>query len=72
MPTAADLEHLPLAEKVQLVMQLWDQIAKSGAAIALPESALIEAERRLDELLANPSSGISEDEMWRRADAQRK
>lgn len=72
MPTAADLEHLSVPEKMQLVMALWDQIAHSSAASALPDSVMTEAERRLDEMLADPSSAISEDEMWRQADAQRK
>lgn len=71
MPTAADFEHLPVSEKVQLVTELWDQIAKSGEPITLPGSVVAEAERRLGEMTDNPSLGISEDEMWRRADAKR-
>jgi putative addiction module component (TIGR02574 family) len=72
MPNAADFEDLPVAEKVLLVTQLWDQIAKAETPITLPSSVLIEAERRLDEMIADPSMGITEEEMWRRADALRK
>jgi putative addiction module component (TIGR02574 family) len=71
MPNAADFEHLPVAEKVELITQLWDQIAKSGQPIAMPMSVVAEAERRLDELIADPSLGITEDEMWRRANVLR-
>ena len=71
MPTAADFEHLPTSEKVQLVTELWDQIAKSGELAALPDSVITEAERRLSEMTADPSMGISEHEMWCRADAKR-
>jgi hypothetical protein len=34
-------------------------------------SVVAEAERRLDELIADPSLGITEDEMWRRANVLR-
>ena len=71
MPTAADFEHLPVSEKLQLVTELWDQIARSREPIRLPESAIAEARRRQDEMLADPSIGITEDEMWRRVDAKR-
>ena len=70
MPTAADFEHLPVSEKLQLVTELWDQIARSREPIRLPESAIAEARRRQDEMLADPSIGITEDEMWRRVDAK--
>ena len=71
MPTAADFEHLPVSEKVQLVTELWDQIAKSGEPVTLPDSVITEAQRRLDEMTGGPAQVISEDEMWRRADAER-
>ena len=71
MPSAADFENLPIAEKVQLVTLIWDQIVKSGEPLTLPDSAIAEAERRLDDLLADPTQGISEDEMWQQADAHR-
>jgi hypothetical protein len=37
----------------------------------LPEWAIQDAERRLNEFLADPSIAISEEEMWRRVDAGR-
>jgi putative addiction module component (TIGR02574 family) len=72
MPSAADFEHLPVAEKLRLVTQLWEQIVNSGESVALPNSVIFEGERRLDEMLADPSLGISAEEMWRQADAKRK
>ncbi|MGV3486949.1 MAG: addiction module protein [Planctomycetaceae bacterium] len=62
---------MPISEKVQLVTELWDQIAKSGESITLPGSVIAEAERRLGEMTDHPSMGISEEEMWHRADAKR-
>jgi putative addiction module component (TIGR02574 family) len=72
MPSAADFEHLSVAEKIQLVTQLWDQIASSDQPIALPAATLAVAEQRLDEMISEPTPGITEDEMWRQADALRK
>jgi putative addiction module component (TIGR02574 family) len=71
MPNAADFQHLPVAEKLELVTQLWDQIANSGQPVALPKSVVVEAERRLDEMVAEPSLSITEEEMWRQADGLR-
>ncbi|MEX1040969.1 MAG: addiction module protein [Pirellulaceae bacterium] len=72
MIKAADFEHLPVAEKLRLVTQLWDQIAVSGEPIVLPDPVISEAERRFDEMVADPSIGISEEEMWRQASEKRK
>jgi len=72
MIKAADFEHLPVAEKLKLVTQLWDQIATSDEPVLLSDSVITEAEGRLDEMIADPSKGISEEEMWRQANEKRK
>ncbi len=55
---------LPIAQKLQLVELLWDDIAKSSNPIPLPEWVEREASRRRDEMLADPSLGKSHQETW--------
>lgn len=64
----ADLRNLPLAEKLRIVTQLWDDIAASSEPMVVPPEVLREALRRSDELKVNPSAAIDEDELWRRVD----
>ncbi len=59
---------LPVAEKLRLVTQLWDDIARENRPIIVPPDVLNEAKRRWDELAADPSLAIDEDERWRRVD----
>jgi len=62
------LESLPVNEKLRIVTNLWDQIARSDQPITLPETILDDADRRIDEMTKNPESCLDEDEMWRQAD----
>jgi len=64
----ADLRNLPVSEKLRIVTQLWDDIAASGEPFVVPPEVLGEATRRSDELKANPSMAIDDDELWRRVD----
>lgn len=64
----SSLRSLPTAEKLRIVTQLWDDIAASNEPIVLPPEYLGEASRRLDEMKADPSVAIDEDELWRRVD----
>jgi putative addiction module component (TIGR02574 family) len=64
----ADLRNLPVAEKLRLVTQLWDDIAASTDPVAVPPDVLREAARRSAELKADPSIAIDDDELWRRVD----
>ena len=57
---------MPTDQKIELVFQLWDQIADSDSPIVLSDSVIAEMDRRCAELDADPSIAISEDEMWRR------
>ncbi len=56
---AFDYSHLTIAERLQLVEELWDSIAADADAEALPltdaERALID--ERLADLSANPATG---------------
>jgi putative addiction module component (TIGR02574 family) len=64
----ATLRGLPVAEKLRLVTQLWDDIARENRPIIVPPDVLNEAKRRSNELAVDPSLAIDEDELWRRVD----
>lgn len=67
----AGISNLPIQEKLQLVERLWDEIGASDEPIPLPAWAMEEARRRLDEMKADPSAQITEDEVWRRVESRR-
>lgn len=71
MVRASDFANLPTDEKIQLVTDLWDQIASQGDAPVLPDWVHTEANRRLEELEKDPSKGLTADEMWRKVDESR-
>ncbi len=62
----SNLHNLPPNQKIELVFQLWDQIASSDAPIELSDGVKREIDRRCAALDANPEIAIEEDEMWRR------
>ena len=64
----AQLERLPVSEKLRLVTSLWDQIALSNQPICVPDSVLDDAKRRVDELIGDPSAGLTEQDVWQRTD----
>lgn len=65
-PEFAHLFELPLAERLQLVEDLWDSIAAERQNEPVPESVLRELRQRKARFDADPASGIS----WH--DAQRR
>jgi putative addiction module component (TIGR02574 family) len=62
-PTAFDYRRLTIAERLQLVEDIWDSIAEDADVATLPLTDVERAEldRRLSELDANPSGGVSWD-----------
>jgi putative addiction module component (TIGR02574 family) len=62
------LRDLPVADKLRIVTQLWDDIAASTESIVVPPEVLHEASRRTEEMKADPSIAIDDDELWRRVD----
>jgi putative addiction module component (TIGR02574 family) len=52
-----ELETLPVSERVQLVEDLWDSIARSNADIPIPQWQKDELERRKQSFLRNQDSG---------------
>ena len=67
----SNFQKLPTDQKIELVFQLWDEIADSNEPVVLSDSVKAEMDRRCAELDADPSSAISEDEMWRRVNQKR-
>lgn len=62
--TAADLSELlklPSAERLALIEKLWDSLAATPEAIAVPEAHLRELDRRLD--YPAPGASLSPDQL---------
>lgn len=57
-----ELEMLSVAERVQIVEDLWDSIARSNANLPVPQWQKDELARRKKRYLRNPDSG----ETWGR------
>ncbi len=55
----SDILQLSIAERIQLVEDIWDSIATVPEAISLTEEQQAELERRLEAYRSNPSEGIS-------------
>ena len=65
------IRNLGPAEKLQLVEQIWDDLAAEEAPLPMPDWALTEATRRRDEMLADPNLGSSHEEVWKRINDSR-
>lgn len=63
------LRNLPVGDKLRVVTALWDEIANSECPVEIPSDVLEEATRRRDELKADSSIAIDDEELWRRVDA---
>ncbi len=61
--SVTDLLHLSVAERIQLVEDLWDSIANRPEALDLTEAQRLEIDRRLAEHDANPESAVPWDEV---------
>ena len=57
----SELLHLSVAERIQLVEDLWDSVAAHPEQVETPPEQLAELERRLGELDADPEGGASWD-----------
>lgn len=57
--TVAELKQLPLAERLQLVEDLWDTIAEEPSAITLSSEQKAELDKRLDALETDPKAGTA-------------
>ncbi len=64
MTTALEkLETLSVPERVQLVEDLWDSIARSNAEMSIPQWQKDELARRKRNYLRNPDSGQTWDQV---------
>ncbi len=61
-----DLKHLPLAQRVQLVEDLWDSIAAELESMPLSDSLKREMDRRLEDYLKDPTRAVPYEEVKRR------
>ena len=62
----SNLQNLPTSQKIELVFQLWNEIAESDAPIVLSDGVKAEIDKRCADLDSDPSIAIDEKEMWRR------
>jgi putative addiction module component (TIGR02574 family) len=69
-PEVEHLRKLPVAEKLRVVEELWDDIGASDERFPLPDWHRAEAVRRAAELDADTSIGLTREELWRRVDAR--
>ena len=69
-PEIEHLRKLPIAEKLRVVEELWDDIGQSDEPFPLPPWHRVEVDRRAVELDADPSIALSREELWRRVDTR--
>ena len=65
-PSALSVFDLSPAEKLQLVEDLWDDLAATPTAVPLHDWQKEELARRKANLMANPASGLTWDEVKKR------
>ncbi len=61
MPTAAELVKLPVAERLALIDRLWASLSETD--VAASQAQLDAAQSRLRELKANPSLGLTYEQL---------
>jgi len=54
----SEILQLTVAERIQLVEDIWDSIAIAPEAVSLTEEQQAELERRLEAYRTNPNEGI--------------
>ena len=63
--TAVSVFDLSPPEKLQLVEDLWDDLAATPSDVPLPDWQVEELDRRKANLMSNPASGLGWDEVKR-------
>ena len=66
VPNAASVFDLSAAEKLQLVEDLWDDLAATPSGIPVHDWQKQELARRKTNLTSNPASGLSWEEVKRK------
>ena len=62
------LRKLPVAEKLRIVEQLWDDIHESEESLIVQDWHKAEARRRAAELEANPAIALTREDVWKQVD----
>ena len=71
-PAMEQLSQLPLAERLELVQDLWDSIGQSKQELPVHEWHRELAQARFAELEGREKEiGLSEDEVWKRVEQGR-
>ena len=65
------LRLLPVAEKLQVIEMLWNDIEASSEKLHISAEVRQEIDRRGAEMDADPSLGLTEEELWSRVDQLR-
>ncbi len=58
MSDLKQLRELPVAERIQLVEDLWDTITEEPEKVRLTPAQTTELDRRLDRLAESPDEGV--------------
>jgi putative addiction module component (TIGR02574 family) len=59
----SDILQMSVAERIQLVEDIWDSIASSPRAVPVTDAQKEELDRRLQAYAENPDEGVSWDEL---------
>lgn len=62
-PKLSDILDLSVAERIELVQDIWDSIAEMPEEIVLTEEQKRELDRRSTDLKSDPNSGIPWDQV---------
>ncbi len=54
----AEILELSVAEKIQIVEDIWDSISNSPEELPLSEAEKLELDKRLEDYKQNPNNGI--------------
>jgi putative addiction module component (TIGR02574 family) len=71
MISTADIEQLSVAERIQLVEDIWDTIAANPDALEISEELGEELDRRVDSYHQNPDAGSSWQDVKKRILSQK-
>jgi putative addiction module component (TIGR02574 family) len=63
------IEKLSVAERLQIIVQVWDGIRSADAEFVLQPWHEAETRRRLEALNLNSTQTLSRDEVWRQVDS---
>lgn len=58
-----ELRKLPLAERLELVEELWDSIASESDQLSLTPAQIKELDRRFADYQENPNEGVTWEEV---------